>query len=279
MLESRKSELIHLTNIESLISIINTGVLLGGEYQASSTEKKNRVEVATLRRSVESGYKKNPKKMAELTLNADGVKIYLFDKNIKSSLRGAKIKPISEFGKIFDDKEFKSRVRDFVEEINTERVTTREVEKFIDSSLRELSKKIRPSEMRESLYSKTLEMESIVQNFNRKFNIKISEYQRMSLSTAIRARVFSMFPYLTREGEERISVKGSIDEFSGVPVSEKYMKIRIEKEPSIREIKMSLDSDTKRLMLIKKIESSGNLFLKDRNFNKFLKILKEIRVD
>lgn len=278
ILENRRSELVHFTSIENLISIIKKGVLLGFEYEESSTDKKGRVEVATLRRSMEKTYKKDIKKMAQLTLNSGGVKIYIFDKNIKSSLRGSKIKPISEYGKIFDYKKFIKNITDFVEDVKSKNVTVKAVEEFIDTSLKDLSKRISPSKIRESLYIKTSEMGPIYKKFEEKFKISLNDFQKMFLATAMRTRTYSMFPQTAREGEERISVKGSVEKQSGIPVDPRFMKIRIEKKPYLREFYDAFKNDAERLMIIKKIESSGNLFLKDKNFYYFLNMLKNTRI-
>ena len=288
-----RSEVVHHTTLEALAGILDFGIIMPNIYAVSSRsgiiggDRKDR-ELATLRRSVDRGFTQIRKKSEEnykekledLTENSGDVKIYLFNRNITSKLRGVSKKPISEYGKeneiLVNGAIFKLyRVMKTYKDVEK-----RKVEKFLNDYRKDIAEiynaRIRPWDRAERIEnSRKQYFEELVSVFDFKGEEdKIKEsYENLSREITNAERSFKKG---TREGEERLIFKSR--DIRGIPVSPEFMKIRIIRKFTVNDfIRMrdwdGIDFSVKELRanLIKYKKT----FLIDKNYNYLVSAIDE----
>jgi hypothetical protein len=289
-----RSEVVHHTTLEALAGILDFGIIMPNIYAVSSRsgiiggDRKDR-ELATLRRSVDRGFTQIRKKSEEnykekledLTENSGDVKIYLFNRNITSKLRGVSKKPISEYGK-----ENEIRVKDATFMLyrvmrTYKAVDKKRVEKFVGDFRKDISEiysvKSRTAGRAERIGNSKKEFFKEISSafgFDDNEKNKIEKYFDELAGEIIRAE--RDHKEGTREGEERLIFKSR--DTRGIPVSPEFMKIRIIRKFTVNDfIRMrdwdGIDFSVKELRanLIKYKKT----FLIDKNYNYLVSAIDE----
>lgn len=274
ILENRKSELVHYTDIYGLVGIVRHGIILSQDYEKKATRNKKTTEVSTLRRSVDSVIKKSRDDLKELTLNAEEVKIYLFEKNILSSVRGVKKVPISEYNHYYNKETLRENLKRFIKTEAIVNITVEELEDFIIKSIHKIHKTTKSKEMIKLIKTDREVIKPIYKDFEERFKINTldNSYARSTLTYLIKDYVYYVFPQHTREGEERFVFKKG----SGIPFSSKYMKIRIVKMPSDKELFNTLGEKDIREDFLVKVNKNIKAFLIDGKFKEFIKRVENL---
>jgi hypothetical protein len=290
-----RSEVVHHTSLIGLMGILEDGNLTAFKYSTDSNPEFNEYfgnrerEVAVLRRSIDRNIKTELKKDEErgkerldsLTAGAGSgeVKIYLFNKNITSKLRGTTQRPISEYAK--------SYLEDF--ERMYENFYTTFAKMNTDVSYFQLKKEMKTLGKRLGMYKvrtkKTITAESRyfldeVKKVMMKLDLKIQNTDKKpkEFFNRVYGLIKSLiYVYSTgdrhREGEERIVLKNP--KIPGIPVSKEFMKIKIQKTFSKKYLLYSQTEDTRTVAAIEKFKPNGVDTLKEEKINK----LKKFRDD
>lgn len=281
ILENRKSESVHYTDLTGLLGILKDGVLLAQDYTDKAVDSEKALEVAVLRRSIDSDLKRSKKGLGDLTINAGGIKIYMIDKNILSSVRGATKKPISEFYKFFErqNKESIKRIKEDFSKLFP--ITEKELSDFIIYALEKIKKEVKDVRViKELRYSDDVVLR-ILNEFKKKYNVPENKMEEIGkeIFFIIRNSSYVKYPYSSREGEERIVFKKPAKRNTGIPVSPKYMKIRIEENFfTYKKILEELYVYSRARKLAQLIEKNKDVFIKDRAFDRFLNDLKSVNI-
>lgn len=299
---SYKSDVVHHTNLFSLFNILNSEYLLPSSYTVNAFNNKTDImgsdvrEIAVLRRSIDRYIKslnpaKQVSKLSDLTVNARGVKIYLFSDKILSSLRGVRRKPISEIAKanMADLEKFITLAYN-----NIKKIDNTIERKSVSAIVKKYGKLISPH--LDGLSKRQIEIIGDNNNFFEMYYDKMAKDLNLKLDTKEKRDLFISYIHvpikidiiinknlhLDREGEERfkISKKGS----AGIPVNKKYMKIRITIDFTKEDIEDIYDSWDVELMskriFAKKfrdlIIKNKDSFLIDKNFDNLLNVLGEV---
>ena len=284
--ENRKSEYVHYTDFSGLLGILEKKVLLARDYSDKAVDDDNALEVSMLRRSVDSDIKhsKNRKEnLKNLSANIGGVKIYLIDKKIVSSVRGVSKKPISELYRFYSKEAEKSALKLIknLEKDYKKKITAKELSDFVRKELPKMAKtKEEIMQVRKNLLKpETQQYKYIVEKFENAFAIDVKDdWIPADIADYARDMIWVVFGNMIgREGEERMVFKGlnnDLDE-TGIPLNPQYMKIKIEDYVTVKEVFDDLYEnmkDFKRLYGL--IISNMDMFHKNDKFKSFIKELK-----
>lgn len=243
---STSNTLYHHTNIKALLSILRDGFLRGSEYP-SNTIKDNpkKVELATMRKAT----KTNPKVYKNLSGSIGNVEIVLFVDRIKSSVRGASVKPIAELPQDAKKNLLKSlsflpadTVKVYIDSL--EKTPSPKLEKLIKNTFGELG--------------------------NNKHGFPISK------NILIKSKTYKSSLADRREGEERIG----LDKNTHLPVKPELLQIKIlsdfKKDWTLytQNFIWKKQDVAEYLSLLKKYKSS---FVVDNNYNSLVEVLEKLK--
>lgn len=288
---SLRSDVVHHTDLMGLMGILKDGNLTAFKYSTSSDPNHQEFspsrerEIAVLRRSVDRNIKreaeKNPDKGRErldsLTAGAGEVKIYLFNKNITSKLRGATQRPIAEYAKShFED--FERFFENFYVAFSK---MNPEISYFkLRREMKALGKRVG---LHQAKTNKWLTAESkYFLNELKKLMMKLDlKIQNVNFKPKeFFNRVFGLVRPLIiahssgdghREGEERIVFKNH--KVGGVPVSSEFMKIRLLKNFTKSYLMFIQTEDVRTARSAEKFKEKGDDALKEER----LRRLREFR--
>ena len=221
-LDSNGPTVVHRTDIYGLYGILSSKKLKGSIYSYSIENGKE--ELCVLRKSVDSIVKRNQKRIEELSGGAaGGIKIYLYPKRITSSVRGTRIKPISEYNRV-DMKEKEKYLTKLLKNciINDKKTIKKVLEDFFKSAdWKENSK--RTKDFYSYFYNKYIN-----KNLVNEDQIKYLLSSYFSFSQTLKKNSGTK----NREGEERISFRKE----NKIPLNKLLMRIRIEREITFEDL-------------------------------------------
>lgn len=285
--ETNPSEVVHYTDFNGLYGILKDGVIEARDYFDKAVNNPEALEISTLRRSVDADLmssKKRNDKLKSLTENADGVKIYLFEKNIIASVRSATKKPVSEFY-VFFSKEVEESLDNLMNNIFPKNNIKIERSRMVSFAKRYLTNIIKvPKEQYKEVMNKLKKSHTpiskhLMKTFKEEFREEIKDVNDIgSVLQFVRMMIWTVFSSsITREGEERIvfnkrAKKGK----TGIPVSPKFMKIRIEKGVTAKKVYDSLyEEDGTLSRLLKLMKKNKEVFIDNEDYYNLIKDIEE----
>jgi hypothetical protein len=225
------------------------------KFNEGKKDFSNYREIATARKSTFSTYDKIKKDKISRNIGSAEFQIY---KDRISTLRGIKIKPISEYS-LFFKREFEKDLDIYPENIQEV------IKNFIISFFKNENIDYRKEENKKKYYNIFLE----------KFLRKCPEFKNFSKSLAVLNSLFNnYFGYsnllINREGEERIGID------KGIPLKPEYMKIKILSSFEKDFPKYYCTSEETIKKFKKDILKYDKMFIKDDNYNNLIKYIDKV---
>jgi hypothetical protein len=243
-----ENKLYHRTKLSKLLLILTTGNLRGQMYWWSNKKDRNAPEIATGRKSTFTNIDKGFSDKYELSGGIGNVEFVLYKDRIKT-IRKTRINNIAEY-----PISHKTIIDSDIEKIFDIPMGSPEINKIEGRIFRDYSKKVFDLNEKESFYRY---LKSLFLLFNTKTEGRVI---KMVYVDSLKSELGMLYKSLqNREGEERV-------ETDGIPVSDKYMKIRILDGAKFSEIS-NFEADK----LYSLINLKKDVFVRDANFDSFMK--------